>query len=514
MIKRLLLLLMIMCISIKVNAAEKILPVPLDSRPFCSKTVVDAARIASIEMPSPPHELLDYFTVPGEVDELRSWTLDHIAEVDAAILSIDQLTAGGLIASREKIITDAEIDRLIEFLIELRRRAPNKKLYAFSILPRHLPPSSIENYHQRKALIEYSRLLSRADADIEMLIELDAFITAENKRLYFDRFRQSEKLNRRLIALTELGVIDRLIIGSDDSERHSIQNILAARLSKELNTRVSITHGADELAMTLLARHVLGDRQFKIRVEYNDRTAAYRVMPFMSASVGEVVVEKINLLGAKIIDEGEDFTLFVSVDGARKKIFPPRGAALVDLAVHFDRDETLLPIMIAAEFPINSLLAYSSFNTTGNSIGCALAEAAITLSSLARSNSIDDAADVCRANINFLNARIIEDQLYLKEAIDSVNNALRKLGRDPAYLDFGLEYNTASFVLDTVMANKIERYRQSKSFRTPIRIKTPAGLLKIRAEDIRASMRFPWPRTFEIELQSNVRVSIEKSRDV
>ena len=509
-------LLIIIGLPIKVNAAEKILLVPLDSRPFCTKTVADSARIGSVEVIMPPHELLDFFTIAGEIDELRRWTLDHINEVDAAILSIDQLTAGGLMASREKIISYNELDGLIDFLIELRRRAPTKKIYAFSILPRHLPPSTIENYHQRRALVKYSELLSRGCIDVEAAIELEKFIRAENKKLYFDRFRRSELLNKYLIRLTNVGVLDRLIIGSDDSERWSFQNIISERLRRlMIGDRTSLTHGADELAMTLSARHMLNGRRLRIKVEYNDRTSAYQVMPFMSATVGEVVVEKIKLLGGVIVDGDEDFTLMISVNGADKKTRRARRTladeinnrierreriALADLSVHFDRDETLMPVLIERGVPVNGLLAYSSFNTTSNAIGCALSEAAITLTALER----DEPSTVLKSNIEFLTGRIIEDEFYLKEAIDSVNAALRRQGRDPAWLDTGAEFDYATKVMRLVMSEKVERYGRSKAFLSTVEFDTPEGLLKLRAEQLEASMRFPWFRTFEIELNCRV----------
>ena len=500
----------------KVNGAEKILLIPLDSRPFCTKTVADAARIASIDVVMPPSSMMDFFTVAGEVDRLRSWTLEHIGEVDAALLSIDQLTAGGLMASREKILSVAEIEGLIDFLIELRRRAPTKKIYAFSILPRHLPPAAIENYHQRRALMEYSRLMLRAERETEALLELERLILPANKRLYFDRFRRSEWLNKNLIGLTNVGVIDRLVIGCDDSEPHSFQNLLVRRLSKKIvGGDIFITHGADEIAAVLLAKHIVGARKLKIKVEYNERAAAYRVMPYMSVTVGAAVVEEIKLLGGEIVSAGEDFTLVVSVNRSDKKTRRARRAladeiglkiarreriALVDLSVHFDGDETLLPVMIERGVAINGLLAYSSFNTTGNAIGCALSEAAITMAVLERG----EPTKVLGENINFLTGRVIEDQFYLKEAIDVVNGSLRKIDRDPAWLDVGLEFDTATFIMRAVMDEKVKRYGRSKSFLSPVEFETPKGLIKLRAERIEWWARYPWFRTFEIELNCAV----------
>ncbi|MCR5446435.1 MAG: DUF4127 family protein, partial [Schwartzia sp.] len=71
------------------KVTHRILLVPLDSRPPCRTFVIDAARIAGCEIVTPPTEILDYYSQPGETEALQKWTMENIAGCDAAILSID-----------------------------------------------------------------------------------------------------------------------------------------------------------------------------------------------------------------------------------------------------------------------------------------------------------------------------------------------------------------------------------------------------------------------------------------
>ena len=49
---------------------ERLLLLPLDSRPPCQKLVADNARTAGIEILLPPLEDLDYYTAPGNTQKL------------------------------------------------------------------------------------------------------------------------------------------------------------------------------------------------------------------------------------------------------------------------------------------------------------------------------------------------------------------------------------------------------------------------------------------------------------
>ena len=502
-------------LSDDVEFHSSVILIPLDSRPACGDFVVDAGKIAGIKVITPPSKLLDYFTIPGEVEELRKWLLSEAPKANAVIISIDQLLKGGLIASREASLSDEEINDLTEYLTELRRTIPNTPIYAFNILPRTQPQSSIDNYQQRRALMAYSHLIGRVHsglpADDEALFEAVSEIKPENLNNYLNRFEQSEKLSKRLIELVQAGILDRLIIGLDDGEEFSIQNKVLDDLKqvKADGYDVSFIHGADEIALTLIAElaHHNGSHPLKVCVKYNEQKTSALTLPFMAVPIKTVVKEKCNQLQCEIVDNSEEanFTLYISVNDKSKStndlekvktdsveyisqlIKKGHKAALVDLGIHFDKEETLLPLLINRAVPINSLIAYSGWNTASNAIGIALSQAVIAVNS---NNLVE--------NLTFLNQRFLEDYFYLKDVIDTVNHALKKGGSyDTSYLDYGTEFEFATFVMKTTMHKRIADYKCSRAFRAPLRF----GEKDVYLKDFDVSISYPWARTFEVRLK-------------
>ena len=490
----------------KISFAKNILLIPLDSRPPCTDFVEDLASISNYKLILPPKKFLDYFTLPGEIDNLRRWLINEVEteEIDAIILSIDQITSGGLIASREKNLSKEDIESLNNFLIDFREKFSNVPIYAFNILPRMNPPASIDNFFQRRALMALSRLIGRSHSglivDDESLFEVYSEITPDNLNRYLNIFKMNRQLSERLIDLTNKKIIDKIIFGMDDAEKFSIQNVLVDELKNysDRNDKIIFTHGADEIALTLIAEIVEKDFNYtpKIFIQYNEVETAKKIMPYMSATIDEVVREKIFQLHGEIVNDqnNADFILFVAVDDTnsvdviKNLIESQKKIALVDLSTHFTKSEILLPKLIAAEIPINSLIAYSGWNTASNSIGTALSQAIIFQAS--NENFIE--------NLRFLNQRFIEDYIYLKDVIDGVNIALKKSGSyDTSFLDYGTEYEFATFVMRTLMTKKIFDFKNSNAFKQPIKINNK----RIRLKNFSTEMKYFWPRTFEIKLK-------------
>ena len=495
------------------NFKQKIILIPLDSRPPCKDFVVDLGKISDIDVITPPSKLLDYFTIAGETDIIKNWILENTNDVDAIILSIDQIVSGGLIASREKILTDSDINSLNEFVINLRSKT-KIPIYAFYILPRTQPQQSIDNYHKRRALNAYSKLmgLSHAglSADEDAIFETLSEVDRETFNDYIRRFEMSEKLSQQLIKLVINGNLDRLIIGLDDGEEYSIQNITFDNLNKIIQNKpdkISLIHGADEIAQTLLTEFAMSENNqpLKVCIKYNRPETSSVIMPYMAIPIEKVVQEKVNQLNLEIVETSDDadFILYISVDNNKNisSLFSlDSSLSIVDLSTHFDKSETLLPVLIEKDFPINSLTAYAGWNTASNAIGTAISQSILYKISQKNNPSLNH----CLENLRFLNQRIIEDQIYLKDGIDTVNHALKKSGSyDTSYLDFGTEYEYATFIMRTVMDKKIDDFKYSESFSNPVEFKINDEEYKISLKDFDVSISYPWARTFEIRLNLN-----------
>lgn len=521
-------------VSPQETTAHHVILVPLDGRPPCRQFVIDAGRIGGTEVVTPPHELQDYYSQPGDTKAMRRWLLEEVAKgtTNAVFLSVDQLLYGGLLTAREKQATPAEVEEFLAFLRELHEANPAVPIYAFSILPRLTPQDTIDGYDERRDIMAYSRLAGRQAAGLPVdetkLAALKAKIPPASLERYLAHFRENATLNERLIDLTHEGTLARLVLGQDDGEEYGIPNIEKYALLDYIKSlglsdrQVFLTHGADEIALSLLAAWHNEQTGYapKIFVAYNDPGTRDRVMPYMAVSTGVCTEEKIRLTGGSLAASPEeaDFTLLVSTNDTDKDTLWSRGAcvrllednlakgqptALVDLSKHFNADETVLPQLIAAAFPVNHLLAYAGWNTTSNAIGTAVAQACLYRSSLPDVRDDDQAIGLAAAQVRFLENRILEDYFYLKEDIDIINGTLKKTGyTNTADLDLDRNYRWANMMLRASMTRHLRVYRQTDAFRAPFPVDAPSGTIWLQLHDLQADMSFPWPRTFEIYLET------------
>lgn len=531
--------------------SARVLLVPLDSRPPCRQHVADLGRIGGFDVVLPPPEVMDYYSLPGDTKGMRAWLLQEARPGDAVILSIDQLLYGGLLAAREKQAPEAEQAALVTFLRTFRAAHPDVPVYAFSILPRLTPQDTIDGYDERRALIAYSRLVGKKAAGLAIdepeLMRLRSKISDQSLETYEGHFRENAALNEKLVALTKDGTLTRLVLGQDDGEPYGIPNIEKFAIQQTIKDlgltekQVFLTHGADEIAQTLLAAYACERAAYHPRVfiTATDPKAKTRIMPYMAVDCATVAEEKIRLLGGTVAadEPTADLTLFLSANDSDEGSLDTRQAAvdfltsrvpldnqtvvsrvapqgtaeapsnerppvaLVDLSKHFDAAEPLLPLLLQADFPVTRLAAYAGWNTTSNAVGTALAAAAIREASARAPLTNEEARALVAESARFLENRVLEDYFYLKEDIDPINHALKKAGyRNTSDLDLEHNHRWATQMLQKKIALQTTRYKHAKSLRAPFPVPQTGEWLAIY--DLRADASFPWPRTFEIYLET------------
>ena len=542
--------------------SSRVLLVPLDSRPPCRQHVVDLGRIGGIDVMTPPNECMDYYSQPGDTAAMRDWLMQEAHPGDAVIISIDQLLFGGLLAAREQAAPPARQDALVAYLRAFHTAHPDVPVYAFSILPRLTPQDTIDGYDERRALIAYSRLVGKRAAGLAVgddeLAALRAKISDESLATYEAHFRENGELNEKLVALTKDGTLTRLVLGQDDGEPYGIPNIEKSSIQLTIDTlgltdkQCFLTHGADEIAQTLLAAYVCEQHDYhpRITVTTTDPGAKTRVMPYMAVDCATVAEEKIRLIGGTPTSDEKDanLTLFLSandsdegsldmrqaavdyfarelgnVDGtaheksgnadetADKKSVAAHAAAssknashpiaLVDLSKHFDAAEPLLPLLMGRDIPVTRLAAYAGWNTTSNAIGTALAAATIREACKREPLTPDEARALAAESARFLQNRILEDYFYLKADINPLNHALKKAGyTNTADLDLEHNHRWATQMLQQKLAQQTAIYKHTKSLRAPFPVPQTGEQLAIY--DLHTDASFPWPRTFEIYLET------------
>lgn len=519
-------------IELQQNFRYKVILIPLDSRPPCQKMVVDAGKMAGVQIITPPSEIMDYYTQKGDTQAMQQWLLDNIDKTDGAIISIDQLLHGGLLASREAQTKPEEIERLLYILNAVHQKAPDKPIYAFNVLPRITPPPTLDS--PSKKIIKISRLIdeiatfNNAD-DIKELEKVRADIKEEDLQTYLNLFKNNTALNKDLINLTAQNVLTKFVIGQDDGEDFGVPNMEKKALANYLHSqniaqdKVMITKGADEVALSLLASFVQDKTQYnspKVYVEYNDAQAVGTIMPFMAGSVGSTVKEKLAMANAIEVTSpakaglilyvyiGNDNNLETRRKSAlaiKKYLAQGKKVALVDLSKHFLATETLFPELIKQDVPINELTAYSGWNTASNSIGTALADAIIYKAIRPEFNTTNDILALEFNRLTILYNRYMEDYYYLKDIIDTINVTLHN-NNYPNENDLDLQHNYrwVNMLLQNSMDKRADYLWRTKSAQTPFTVQTPEGNYKLTIRHLQAEAYFPWPRTFEIYMNAKL----------
>lgn len=514
-------------VELQQNYKYKLILIPLDTRPPCQKMVVDAGKMAGVQIITPPSEIMDYYTKEGDTKKIQKWLMDNIDKSDGVIVSIDQLLHGGLLASRESGTKQDESQILLKFMRDLETKAKDKPIYAFNVLPRITPPPTLES--DSKKMIKISRLIDEIsifenEDDIKLLADLKEDIKQEDLDIYLDLFRRNTALNKELINLAKEGIITKLVIGQDDGEDFGIPNMEKKSLINYVhslgisNDVVMITKGADEVALSLLANFVQkkANYQPKVYVEYNDEKAMRTVMPFMAGSVGSTVEEKLVMANAKKVNSPQEagliLYLFIGNDEnmstqrqsalkIKKYLEQGKKVVLVDLSKHFSANEVLFPTLLKEDVPINELTSYAGWNTASNSIGTALANAVIYKAIRPTFNTTNDmlAVEYNRLNINY--ERFLEDYYYLKEVIDVMNITLKNHGYENVNdLDMEHNYIWMNKLLQSDMQKRANQLNNSEVFKMPFKVQTPEGVFDLTIRNLQVDVFFPWPRTFEVYL--------------
>lgn len=514
-------------VELQQNYKYKLILIPLDTRPPCQKMVIDAGKMAGVQIITPPSEMMDYYTRQGDTKEIQRWLMDNIDKSDGVIVSIDQLLHGGLLASRESGTKQDESQTLLKFMRDLKIKAKDKPIYAFNVLPRITPPPTLES--DSKKMIKISRLIDEIsifanEDDVKLLADLKEDIKQEDLDIYLDLFRRNTALNKELINLAKEGIITKLVIGQDDGEDFGIPNMEKKSLVNYVHSLgisdevVMITKGADEVALSLLANFVQTKTNYqpKVYVEYNDEKAMRTVMPFMAGSVGSTVEEKLVMANAKKVNSpqeaglilyvfiGDDENISTQRQSAlkiKKYLEQGKKVALVDLSKHFSASEVLFPMLLKENVPINELTSYAGWNTASNSIGTALANAIIYKAIRPTFNTTNDmlAVEYNRLNINY--ERFMEDYYYLKEVIDVINITLRNHGYENVNdLDMEHNYIWMNDLLQLDMQRRANQLNYSKVFKMPFKVQTPEGIYDLTIRNLQVDVFYPWPRTFEVYL--------------
>lgn len=507
----------------------RVVLLPLDSRPPCTQYLEMLGEVSGIKVILPPKEIMDNYRTPANRDALSEWLKVEAKNADAAIVSVDMLTHGSLLASRLSLGGVADSQAAIELIKIIHAENKNLKIYAFNIIPRLLLADSKENTAYQKNVLKYSVLKDQLytfenPLDSDKLVKLEDQIPQPILNRYNQMYQQNIRVNTELADLTEKRIITALVIGQDDGQPFGIPNInklQIARYTHSLNhnTDIMITRGTDEVALTLLGKIITDFTQKKpnVFVMYSDEEAPRVIMPYMPNTVATTVKEKLNLVGAVETTniENADFILYVHIGTTKNVHNLPNMAkqlkrliengykvALVDLSENYYASQTLFPELLKNGASITSLTAYAGWNTTSNSVGTAVTQALIFNDSLNRYQTDKDLLRLYQNNLELLIARFLDDWYFQKDVQHHINTYLKDRQADPYNLDN--IYDQTNHLTNIMMQSRAAALQRDSLDRHPIYIRTQNGTKQLYITGMNMVSYLPWTRTFEIFVKPNL----------
>lgn len=488
--------------------------IPLDDRPCNVRFPAQIAAIGGTEITIPPTVALGSFNEAGDPERIIEW-LDSLGHVKALIASVDMLAYGGLVASRR---SDASLETALRRVAALRewKQERGVPIYAFNILRRLAitmdGDHNIDNYYN---IMRWARLEDEAERfDSNHLREerdkVRAKIDPQLLADYIASRARNHKINGCMIDFLADGVFDYLLITQEDAtewglHRQEQETLLTYARERGVTDLMSLHPGADEAALTLLARH--WDTGVRFRVNASDATDMQRIAPFEDRPYARALIEHIAAMRGVWVDEDEtpDYELFINAptgisqrdekpearDNRRARIGPfidqladacaasEQGGipvALCDVAFPNGADN-LLMTELESRGVLGQLAVFGGWNTAGNTTGTVLAQCAARLRS-------GDSARARHLSRTFTFERIVDDWYYQAQTREKIERAARENGVSPLKMT-----NEAAAPIEALARRELRAFANLLANR---HFGTTLGGTEVT---------LPWHRTFEADVR-------------
>ena len=501
---------------------DRVLLVPLDSRPAAGQFAQMIGRIGGAEVRMPPYETLGRFTDPGRPEAILDWLENQdLDSVDAVIASTDMIAYGGLIASRTDGATVHLATERLKRLSALKKKHPRLRLFAFSATMRLAPTATREEAPYRlelARLVELEDRLKRiGDRSVaNSVVNLRKKVPEGALKRYNATRSRNHQVQKELLRMVARRELDYLIIGQDDAKLYGPHVLETAALRKQA-TESGIAglsyfcEGIDQHSNILVSRAILKKRGIVLRVSvvYSDPEGAKRFDPFESKPIYRSLEDQLYASGARPAESGlGDYTLFLNVPKPDPDQFETfaltLGGALdkgdnvavanINFGAGAVADPRIVDI-IAQNRRSPKLLSYAGWNTAGNTMGTSIPAANLAIVAR-RSEKRDRIAELARTE--FLLHRLVNDHAYHKFTRPLAYRLI------DATVGSSREETTAE---DHMVVNSFVRRDLSKYLGEYFRdwffgetIHTGEGDYRISGiNDSRIWL--PWPRAYEVRLE-------------
>lgn len=388
--------------------------IPLDDRPATRDAVLDLAAAAGVPIATPEPALLGSRVRPADVHALWSWIHGQVERTApaACVASIDMLCFGGLVASRT---STRHWRNLLPWLDQVYALAGRVPAYLSAVIPRtpvygggnEDPPhwqthgDALRAYSAAADQFGWMGDIAAGRRVAEALERLPSGVV----ETVLAHRRRHLLLHAELIVAAALGKIRSLLLGQDDTTAAGLSRMDREALERLAHVAgagdVRLASGADELGAVLFARWLneASATAPTVRVVYTFPQATDRVPAYESLPLAETVREHVEAAGCRVAAGDEDILLWVhnfdddyqreaqdqqgSVPADRLEALVAEAemataadgvAALADVRFANGADGSLVERLLR-ERHLGRVAAYAGWNTAGNALGSAIAQA-------------------------------------------------------------------------------------------------------------------------------------------
>jgi len=458
---------------------------------------------------------------PADIKKIEQFLLNNISDSDNIVLSVDMLVYGGLIPSRLHFLNQKQAVSNLELIVKLKKTNPNVKIYAFNCIMR--APQYNSSDEEPDYYADYGFALFRRKYLLDYLARHESFppdtqekkLRRELKQIkipqkiindYESRREFNEFINIKVLDYLDSGFIDFLVIPQDDSSPYgytaiSQKNVVSKIKEKNLDMKVMIYPGADEVALSLLAR------------AWNDyKNIEPKIYPFYASVLGPSIIplfedrpmfeslkSHVRVCNAKLVQSSQeaDFILAINCPGKiaqdtydfasedetfditytscrnlldfvlqiKDYIEAGKKVAVSDSAFCNGGDIQFIKYLDKLDI-LDKLISYAGWNTNCNTLGTTLAQACI--------------GDKGLHNLLY---RIIEDGCYQAVVRHKVTeNELEKMQLDDS------DIKSKLLEVEDIILNNLQKCYDTLNIsrKYPVKIK---------------NVYSPWKRMFEIGME-------------
>lgn len=503
----------------------KVLFIPLDDRPPCLQFTMKMGIIGDADVVTPPIELLGKFTNAGKCDKIIEWVKQQdLKSFNAAIISLDMLVYGGLVASRAYNVETDKALQHAEVMREIRKEAPQLRVYAQNVIMRLAPTADGKNEAYRADLAKWAEVsvINDAKSKAETKV-LETKIPTQALADYKTARQRNLKVNLKAINFVRSGIIDYLILSQDDAKPIGIHvadrvQLIAETKRLGLAGKIAVQPGADEVSMLLLARALNQYYKItpKIKPVYSSAIAANTVMPFEDKPLKETVSYHIKATGSQEVQDEKQadllFYVFVSrrasgrsasfAEEIEDKIRQGKRIIVADIdpVGNIQGGDSAFANELGRRRLFPELNSYASWNTAANTIGTTLPNGVIFNAAEAKllNNKLNNKTKADRiwtAQNWFTFHRVLDDYYFHGLERSRINQHFGQQGLSSKILDDRANEQVESYAtallsksfneLSNIYSRKIANSRQQN-----VQCSQPSNM----------SFKLPWNRTFEAEI--------------